>query len=257
MSRDWWIDEGDFAGAEHLDAAYVAGYEAKAQFDPTDDIVALEALGMGPGSTVVDLGAGTGVFAFAAAATGADVFAVDVSPAMTAVMRQRCRDEDIDNVTVTEAGLLSYEHEGPLADFVFSRNALHQLPDFWKVIALRRVAALIKPGATFRLRDLAYDLEPDAVEATIDDWLANAWSDPTTGYVAEDLAEHLRTEYSTFTWLLEPMLERVGFEILDRTPPPTLYPCYTLRRQSHHVQLSPAGGGAASPSRRAASRSPG
>ena len=83
MSRDWWIDEGDFAGAEHLDAAYVAGYEAKAQFDPTDDIVALEALGMGPGSTVVDLGAGTGVFAFAAAATGADVFAVDVSPAMT------------------------------------------------------------------------------------------------------------------------------------------------------------------------------
>lgn len=230
-TRTWWIDEGDFAGAEHLDAAYVAGYEAKAQFDPTEDIVALEALGMGPDSTLVDHGAGTGVFAFAAAATGADVFAVDVSPAMTAAMRQGCQAADVDNLTVVEAGFLSYEHEGPPADFVFSRNALHQLPDFWKVVALRRVAAIIKPGGIFRLRDLAYDLEPDDVEATMDDWLANAWTDPATGYVAEDLAEHLRTEYSTFTWLLEPMLDRVGFEILDRTDPPTLFPCYTLRRR--------------------------
>ena len=81
---DWRIDERDFAGAEHLDADYVARYEAKAQFDPTEDVAALEALGMGPASTVIDLGAGTGVFAFAAAHTGAHIRAVDVSPAMVA-----------------------------------------------------------------------------------------------------------------------------------------------------------------------------
>ena len=73
-------------------------------------------------------------------------------------------------------------------------------------------------------------MQPDEVENAMDAWLANAWDDPATGYTADDLAEHLRTEYSTFTWLLEPMLERVGFEILDRTDPPTLFPCYTLRR---------------------------
>ena len=29
--------------------------------------------------------------------------------------------------------------------------------------------------------------------------------------------EHVRDEHSTFTWLLEPMLERVGFRIADAT----------------------------------------
>ena len=28
---------------------------------------------------------------------------------------------------------------------------------------------------------------------------------------------HLRTEYSTFTWILEPMLERAGFSIRRRS----------------------------------------
>ena len=32
-----------------------------------------------------------------------------------------------------------YEHGGPPADFVFTRNALHQVPDFWKAIALDRI----------------------------------------------------------------------------------------------------------------------
>jgi hypothetical protein len=30
----WWLDEAAWAGAEHLDDAYVAGYEAKAGYDP-------------------------------------------------------------------------------------------------------------------------------------------------------------------------------------------------------------------------------
>ena len=30
-----------------------------------------------------------------------------------------------------------------------------------------------------------------------------------------DIEEHVRDEHSTFTWLLEPMLERAGFMIAD------------------------------------------
>jgi hypothetical protein len=33
-------------------------------------------------------------------------------------------------------------------------------------------------------------------------------SDPTRDWTSAQLAEHVRTEHSTFTWLLEPMLER-------------------------------------------------
>ena len=60
MTRDWWPDELDHAGAEHLDPGYVAGYDAKAQVDPAPDVTLLAQRGMGPQSTVVDLGAGTG-----------------------------------------------------------------------------------------------------------------------------------------------------------------------------------------------------
>ena len=34
------------------------------------------------------------------------------------------------------------------------------------------------------------------------------------GWTREELETHLREEYSTFTWLLEPMIERAGFEIV-------------------------------------------
>ena len=39
----WIPDEIGYAGLEHLDADYVAGYDAKAQVDPTDDIEILTA----------------------------------------------------------------------------------------------------------------------------------------------------------------------------------------------------------------------
>ena len=99
----WIPDEIGYAGLEHLDADYVAGYDAKAQVDPTEDIEILTAHGLGPGTTIVDLGAGTGVFTAAAAATGADVIAVDVSPAMVRHLRGRFADRR--NVTVVRGGL--------------------------------------------------------------------------------------------------------------------------------------------------------
>ena len=50
------------------------------------------------------------------------------------------------NVDVVQAGFTTYEHAGGPVDFVFTRNALHQLPDFWKGIALARIAALLPAG---------------------------------------------------------------------------------------------------------------
>ena len=37
----WWLDELAHAGAEHLEPDYVAGYEAKAGYDPAPDVEAL------------------------------------------------------------------------------------------------------------------------------------------------------------------------------------------------------------------------
>ena len=230
MNR-WWLDELAHAGAEHLDPAYVAGYERKAGFDPTEDLDVLRGLGLGPETTLVDLGAGTGAFAVAAARVFRRVVAVDVSPAMVAALRDRVTGLRLDNVTVVQAGWLSYSHRGEPPDAVYTRNTLHHLPDFWKVIAFHRIAAMLKPRGIFHFRDLILSVEPDEVHETVDRWLAGAAKAPEVGWTREELETHLREEYSTFSWLIEPMLERAGFEIRARHGAETrIYLAYTCVR---------------------------
>jgi SAM-dependent methyltransferase len=227
---NWWLNESDFAGAEHLDDPYVAAYDAKAQVDPAEDVDRLVQLGLGPGSVLVDIGAGTGVFTLAAAATGASVMSVDISPAMCSVIRHRADRAGYANVAVVEAGFLSYEHGERAADFVYTRNALHQLPDFWKVVALNRLWSVLAPGGHFLLRDLVFDLEPDSVAEGIEAWMGGAVEDPAKGFTADDLAEHVRQEFSTFSWLLEPMLERCGFEVIERHSRRSAYGTYLCQK---------------------------
>lgn len=202
-----------FAGPEHLDPDYVAVYDRKAGFDPADDLKALRARGLGPRSTLIDFGAGTGAFAVAAAAMCKRVIAVDVSPVMIEAVRRRASAAGATNVECVEAGFLSYQHTGDAPGFIYTRHALHHLPDLWKVIALDRMAALLAPGGVLHLRDLVFVFEPAEAEAGIERWLETGADRPEEGWTREELETHVRDEYSTFTWLLEPMLARAGFEI--------------------------------------------
>ena len=207
------LDELALAGPEHLDPAYVAGYDRKAAFDPAEDLADLRELGLDGESTLVDLGAGTGTFAVAAAAVCRRVVAVDVSPAMTAAIRGRAARFGLVNVEIVRAGFLGYRHEGGPADVVYTRNALHHLPDFWKAVALERVAAVLRPGGVLKLRDLVYACEPHEAEGVVSAWLDAAVEQPEDGWTRAEREEHVSDEFSTFSWLLEPMLERAGFEV--------------------------------------------
>jgi hypothetical protein len=130
------------------------------------------------------------------------------------------------SVEYARAGFLSYFPDVP-ADGVYARHALHQIPDFWKAVALSRIAAMLRPGGVLRLRDLVYDFQPSEAPAVFDGWLAAAAANPAEGYTAADYAEHIRTEHSTFRWLLEPMLVAAGFEIADVAYERRLYAAYT------------------------------
>lgn len=221
----WMLDESQHAGSEHLDAMYVADYDAKAGTDWSEDIAEFLALGIGSDSTIVDLGAGTGSFALAIAPQVGRVIGVDISEAMVREMRAR-------GLEAVHAGFLSYEHQGPPPDAVFTRNALHQLPDFWKVIGLHRIASLLRPGGVFRLRDLVFSFDPSDAAAAICRWLDRASTDPAAGWTRAELAAHVRDEYSTFTWLLEPMLDTVGFEVRTfETHESGMYASYTCVRR--------------------------
>jgi SAM-dependent methyltransferase len=228
----WWLDEHAHAGEEHLDPLYVAGYDRKAGFDPSEDLDALRLHGLDPDSVVVDLGAGTGTFTVAVAPLCRQVVAVDVSPAMTAALRARVENLGLDNVTVVDGGFLSYEHVGELADMIFTRNALHQLPDFWKAIALERMASFLRPHGILRLRDLVFDFAPHEAAERLEAWMSDAVTDPSIGWTAQELAEHVRGEFSTYSWLLDAMLDRTGFDIVERTFRRSAYGAYTCKRRT-------------------------
>jgi len=207
---------------------FVAGFDRKQGYpDPAGDLAALREHGIGAASTVVDLGAGTGRFALPAAAQVSRVVAVDVSPAMQAVLRERVARAGAANIECVQAGFLTYEHTGPPADAVFTRNALHQLPDFWKALALERIARVLRPGGVLRLHDLIFDFQPAEAEAVLDAWLEDAAEDPSLGYTRDDFAQHLRTEFSTFRWLFEPMLAAAGFTIVTTGFDGQVYGAYT------------------------------
>jgi hypothetical protein len=228
---EWWLDEVAHAGQEHLDPGYVAGYERKAGFDPAEDLGVLRQHGLGRESTLVDLGAGVGTFALAVAPHCRHVTAVDVSPAMVDVLRRRVDASGLDNVAVVHAGFLSYEHADEPVDVVYTRNALHQLPDFWKAIALDRIHSLLRPAGLLRLRDLVFDFDPGEADERIPAWTAGGVTDPAVGWTPDELAEHVRIEFSTYRWLFEPMLERCGFEIIACDYRRSAYGAYTCRRR--------------------------
>ena len=213
-ARSWVLDELAFAGRENRDADHVARYDGKMDSGAPDELAALQAAGLGEDATVVDLGAGTGQFTLAAAEAVRRVVAVDVSPVMLEHLRAKLRDRGVGNVECVAGGFLTYEHEGEPADLVYSRLALHHLPDFWKATALVRMAEMLKPGGILRLSDVVYGFEPTEAEVWLEDWMSKMASESAEGgWTRAELEEHVRDEHSTFTWLLEPMIERAGFTI--------------------------------------------
>src|SRR5262249_9506504 len=164
----WFFDEAAHAGAEHLDPEYVRGYDRKASTSFDEDVDSLVSLGLDARSTIVDLGCGTAEFAAVAASRCRRVVCVDVSAEILDAARARGLPE---NVELVQAGFLDYEHEGEPPDFVYSRHALHHLPDFWKAVALSRIHALLAVGGYALLRDLVFSFDPADADDLLEQWL--------------------------------------------------------------------------------------
>jgi SAM-dependent methyltransferase len=211
----WLLDETGNAGRENLDAGHVSRYDDKENADARTEVTLLQGLGLNERSVVVDLGAGTGQLTLAVAPVCARVVAVDVSPPMRDRLRAKAAHAAVTNLEIAEAGFLTYEHTGPPPDFVYSRFALHHLPDAWKAVALTRIHRMLRPRGIFRLWDVVYAFEPQDTETRVEAWCAMGSADVGSGWSRAELEEHIRDESSTFTWLLEPMIERCGFAIRD------------------------------------------
>ncbi len=211
----WQYDEFQYVGKDYSDPAEVAAYDARhRQFRDVkaENDRIIEGLEIGPEHTVLDIGAGTGIFALQVAPLCRQVHALDVSQAMLDFARAQARDAGLDNIAFHHGGFLTYEHADEPVDRVLSSLALHHLNDFWKLIGLYRLARIMKPGGRLWLYDVVFSFGPENYETHIEGLFRGMEAKGGAG-LAGDFAAHVRDEFTTYDWIMEGLLRRAGFRI--------------------------------------------
>src|SRR3984893_810585 len=223
LARDWYYNERRQIG---LDTAVAAIYGT----DDDSDLrarAALTMLGVQRAWRLADIGCGNGVLACEAALIGAEVDAIDISPAMLRLAEIQARDRKV-AVRTQSAGLLSFAYQPNSYDLIVSEFTLHHLPDFWKAVALSRIHSALKPGANFYLRDIVYVSMPDGSERDV-----GAWADfniKNHDFARDSVVTHMRDEYSSCGWVMERMLTDVGFQLVSADYHAPLHGTYLLRK---------------------------
>ena len=223
LARDWYYNERGRIGLEPAVASI---------YDRHDDNdlrarAALTMLGVKKGWRVADIGCGNGVLATEAALMGAEVDAIDISPAMLALAEVYARDRRAP-VRTQSAGLLSFAYQPNSYDLIVSEFTLHHLPDFWKAVAMARIFAALKPGANFYLRDIVFVSMPDGCERSVEQWAD--FNIKNHDFARDSVVTHMRDEYSTFGWVMERMLTEVGFNLISADYHAPLHGTYLLQK---------------------------
>jgi ubiquinone/menaquinone biosynthesis C-methylase UbiE len=211
----WQYDEFQACGVDYNDIAQVEAYDARHQKfrnykKETMEIVDL--LALNSSQSVIDMACGTGAFTLNAAKYCKQIYAVDVSKAMLNYISHKAKEAKIKNISFHHGGFLTYEHANEPADAVISTTALHHLPDFWKQIALRRIAEMLKTGGKFYLFDVVFSFKLENYKPAIDEWIKFIGANATQEF-SKEAVTHISKEYSTFDWVMEGMLKNAGFEI--------------------------------------------
>jgi ubiquinone/menaquinone biosynthesis C-methylase UbiE len=136
---------------------------------------AVQAAGIGPGSTVADVGTGTGFLAEEALDAGARVIGVDMSEGMLAQVRSRfagrpfeARAGDVDALPLSDGE----------TDAVLANMVLHHAPDPPR--AIREMTRALKPGGTLVITD---------ADSHTHEWLRTEQHDRWLGFDRADIVQ--------------------------------------------------------------------
>jgi ubiquinone/menaquinone biosynthesis C-methylase UbiE len=198
----------DFASREVVES-YDAQHRQFRDIEGENNAI-IQGLDLQKNQIIADFGSGTGAFALQAAPRCAMVYAVDISRAMLDYVKCKAQSRGLINISFHQAGFLTYIHTDAPLDAITSSMALHHLPDFWKQKALDRLCGMLKKGGRLFLADVVFSEEN--YETNISEWVKKLTCQ-VERVMVKNIISHIRQEHSTFTWIMEGLIERAGFRI--------------------------------------------
>lgn len=105
---------------------------------------------------VVDVGSGTGLLTLELAPRVAQVWAIDIAPAMGEYLRAKAASAGLDNVEVATASAVSLPLVDASADLVVSNYCFHHLDADGKIRALAEVRRVLRPGGRLVFGDMMF-----------------------------------------------------------------------------------------------------
>ena len=121
----------------------------------------IAALGIGPGMTVADLGAGTGYFTHhlaKAVAPGGTVYAIDTEPNLVTYLRARAEQEGAANVTPVLASADDPRLPAAAVDVVLVVDTFHHIDQ--RLGYFQRLKRVLRPGGRVAIIDWRIDQLP-------------------------------------------------------------------------------------------------
>lgn len=116
----------------------------------------LDAADPAPGARVVDLGCGNGQLGLPLAKGGANVLAVDVSPAMIESLQAQAQREHVPTLCGLAAPIEELTLPPDSIDLIVSSYALHHLRDADKARLIRLAAGWLRPGGRIVIADMMF-----------------------------------------------------------------------------------------------------
>ncbi|SYZ72334.1 Ribosomal RNA adenine dimethylase [Candidatus Zixiibacteriota bacterium] len=212
---DWFYDEFRQVGVDYNSIEEVERYDRDASpIRKLNEEVAhiTGAINLKEDHTVLEFGCGTGEVTIELAKRCRKVIAVDVAQRMIDYAALKALERGIGNIDFVCSGFLNIERPDREIDAIVTELALHHLPEFWKMIAIRRMYDLLKTGGRLYLMDIILSFDVGHYRAAMDEMVqfTNKFAGPNK---AREMVLNLKEEYPSFDWVIEAMLLKAGFKV--------------------------------------------
>jgi ubiquinone/menaquinone biosynthesis C-methylase UbiE len=212
---EWYYDEFIQIGTDYTDKEEILRYDRKMQKirNIKDEAETMRRLiDLRPEDRILEIGCGTGEFSIELSRHCKEAIAVDISDGMLEFAREKAKSGHRKNIRFIKGGFLTFESDDEPFDAVVTQLALHHLPDFWKLIALKRISSMLKVSGRFYLRDVIYSSEISDFDPFFSK-LVQSIPEEVKDEMAHEYIIHIKEEFSTFDWVIEELIEKAGFRI--------------------------------------------